>query len=81
MRKKINKMHQEMWDIYNELGGYDYNDEMLTQLSGVDEETAEAEEDNDWEYCYKNVEATYKWFKQVKKIRQLQESLPEVIYC
>ena len=81
MRKKINKMHQEMWDIYNELGGYDYNDEMLTQLSGVDEEIAEAEEDSDWEYCYKNVEATYKWFKQVKKIRQLQESLPEVIYC
>ena len=81
MKNKINKMHQEMWDIYNELGGYDYNDEMLTQLSGVDEEIAEAEEDNDWEYCYENVEVTYKWFKQVEKIRQLQESLPEGIYC
>lgn len=81
MKKKINKMHQEMWDTYNEWGGYDYNDEMLTQLYGVDEEIAEAEEENDWEYCYKNVEATYKWFKQVEKIRQLQESLPEVIYC
>ena len=81
MEKQINKMHQEMWAIFNEWGGYDYNDEMLTQLYGVDEEIAEAEEDNDWEYYYKNIEATYKWFKQVEKIRQLQESLPEVMYC
>ena len=80
MEKQITKMHQEMWAIFNKWGGYDYNDEMLIQLSGVDEEIAEAEEDNDWEYCYKNVKATYKWFKQVEKIRSLQESLPDVIY-
>ena len=80
MKKKINKMHQEMWKIFNKWGGYDYNDEMLIQLSGVDEEIAEAEEDNDWEYYYKNIKATHKWFKQVQKIRSLQESLPDVIY-
>tara|TARA_Y100000114_G_scaffold112589_1_gene106391 strand:+ start:784 stop:1029 length:246 start_codon:yes stop_codon:yes gene_type:complete len=81
MQKKISKMQDEMWQIYNEWGGYDYNDEMLIQLSGIDEDIAEAKYDNEWEYCYENVEATYKWFKQVKKIRQLQESIPDVIYC
>tara|TARA_Y100001972_G_scaffold127963_1_gene186671 strand:+ start:1857 stop:2108 length:252 start_codon:yes stop_codon:yes gene_type:complete len=80
-KSKINKMQDEMWQIYNEWGGYDYNDEMLIQLSGVDGDIAEAEYFNEWEYCHENVEATYKWFKQVKKIRQLQESMSDAIYC
>ena len=75
MEKQINKMYQEMWAIFNKWGGYDYNDEMLIQLNGLDEEIAEAKEDNDWGYCYENVKATYKWFKKVEKIRSLQESL------
>jgi|TARA_Y100000289_G_C3920749_1_gene150188 hypothetical protein len=78
---KCANIHKKCWKIYDDYGGYDYNDQMLYQLTGLNE-TIEMTFNDKYplETCLKEAEITYNWFKHIKKIRVLQESEPESLY-
>jgi len=80
---KAKKMYDEIWDIFNEHGGYDYNDEMYYHCLGASQSFQECEEDNDgWEALIKHeFEPCLKYMRHIKKIRILQESMPSEVYC
>lgn len=79
--KRVNTLDKKCWDIFNEYGGYDYNDEMLYQLEGLADSKGECMNEEDWESMVEEAETTYTWFKHIKNIRELQESIPESLYC
>jgi len=75
------EMHNEIWDIFNNYGGYDYNDTMLCQAQGSSEAWYIYEEDGDWEGLIKELTPCLEYMRHIKKIRILQESIPQEIYC
>ena len=79
---KAKKMYDEIWDIFNEHGGYDYNDEMYWQCVGASQSFQECEEDDDWEALIKHeFEPCLKYMRHIKKLIILQDSIPPAIYC
>ena len=80
-KEKINKLNGQCWDIFNEYGGYDYNDEMLYQLEGLADSEGECMNEEDWRNMVEEAKTTYKWFKHIEKIRELQDSIPTSLYC
>tara|TARA_R110002012_G_scaffold75703_1_gene191219 strand:- start:248 stop:502 length:255 start_codon:yes stop_codon:yes gene_type:complete len=80
-KEKVNKLNEECWDIFQEYGGYDYNDEMLYQLEGLRDSIHECMNEEDWKGMAEEAETTYTWFRHIEKIRELQENIPTSLYC
>ena len=80
-KERVNKLSGQCYDIYHEYGGYDYNDEMLYQLQGLDACMSECRNEIDWEDMVEKAETTNTWFKHIEKIRELQENIPTSLYC
>ena len=74
--KRVNSLNGYCWDIFNEYGGYDYNDEMLYQLRGLQDSIHECMNEEDWKNMVEESETTCTWFLHIKKIRVLQENIP-----
>jgi len=80
-KEKVNKLSGQCYDIFHEYGGYDYNDEMLYQLQGLQESIHECMNEEDWKNMVEEAETTNTWFKHIEKIRELQENIPTSLYC
>jgi hypothetical protein len=80
-KEKVYKLSGQCWSIFSEYGGYDYNDEMLCQLDGLNNSMRECMNEEDWENVLKEAETTFLWFLHVEKIRELQENIPTLLYC
>ena len=89
--KKLYSIHSKCHAIYEEFGGYDYNDKMIYQLRGLDadiEECSECMEElssqREREVLYKgalaNADATLLWFEWVKKMMVLKSKEPSAIF-
>lgn len=83
MEKKCYKLLDKMWKIYHEHGGYQYNDEMLIQLQGCQEEMSESETEKDFTYTYDQLYETHHWFKLVKTAKLAMDKVESsnLIYC
>ena len=68
--KLAQKMYREIQNIYNNYGGYDYNDTMWCQY----------EKDEDWNSLIKELKPCLEYMRHIKKIRILQESIPQPLY-
>jgi hypothetical protein len=75
------KMYNEIWDIFSNYGGYDYNDSMLCQAQGSSGAWDIYEKDEDWDGLIKELTPCLDYMRHIKKIRILQESIPQEIYC
>ena len=80
-KEKVNKLSSQCWGIFEEYGGYDYNDEMLYQLEGLQDSIDECMNEIDWEDMVEKAETTCLWFLHIEKIRELQENIPTSLYC
>jgi hypothetical protein len=80
MKKKAEEMLNEIWRIFNDYGGYEYNDSMLYQCEGASTSWMEAEQDEDWDGLVKEYKPCLEYMRHIQKIRILQESLPNEIY-
>lgn len=81
---KARKMYVEICDIFNEYGGYDYNDEMYYQCLGASQSFEECKVYGyrSWLSLIKHeLEPCLKYMRHIKKIRILQESIPPSVYC
>jgi len=78
--KEIIKINDKLWDIFNEHGGYEYNDEMIWQLEGYGISINEMEED-ETEHVLEEGVATLKYFEWVVNMLELKESEPPQLYC
>jgi hypothetical protein len=82
MREQCREIYNECWEIFTEFGGYEYNDEMYWQISGLRDSIDEYfSDDKDVEYLLGLAIKTGNWFMWVKKIRTLQENEPESLFC
>ena len=81
MMKSVVEMNDECYTIFNEHGGYNYNDAMLYQLQGLRQSIGECLNEEDWMNMEIEATTTLKWFKHIEKIRVLEESEPESLYC
>lgn len=79
--KRVDQISANCWHIFNEYGGYDYNDDMLYQLQGLQYSMFECESEEDWKGMVDEAETTYTWFKHIKNIRELQDNIPTSLYC
>ena len=75
----IFKMKYQMFEIFEEWGGYDHNDNIIYNLEAIDD-LIEETENEDFEDIYETVLITFKWFKWVEKLRKLQENEPECLF-
>jgi len=80
-QKRVYTINNLCWDIFNEHGGYNFNDEMLTQLEGLSDSISECMNDDDWEHMLKEANTTHAWFDWVKSIRVLEDNEPKSLYC
>ena len=80
-RIEINSIVGKCWSIYNEHGGYEYNDEMIYQLDGIRYSMEECECDEDIEHMLNEAKEVLKYFVWVKNIKELIENEPPQIYC
>lgn len=79
-RNKINRMHNKMWQIFNEHGGYEYNDEMYWQLQGIQDSLDECEDDDDIPNMLEEASETMQFFDWVVEYKELMEREPPMIY-
>jgi len=81
--KLAQKMYREIWNIYNTYGGYDYNDSMLCQAQGSQDafDYWIYEKSEDWDSLVKELTPCLEYMRHIKKIRILQESIPQPLYC
>ena len=75
------EINDDCYTIFDKYGGYNHNDDMLYQLQGLRESIGECLNEEDWENMVKEANTTFTWFKHIKKIRKLEESIPESLYC
>jgi len=90
--KKLYSIHRKCHAIYEEFGGYDYNDKMIYQLRGLDADIEECENDAEefdkvdilhqdiYKYTLANAESTLLWFKWTKKLMVLKSKEPSAIF-
>ena len=79
-RKKINKMHHKMWKIFEDYGGYEYNDEMYWQLQGMRDSLSECEDDSDIPNMLNEATDTMAYFDWVVEVKKLMEREPPQLY-
>tara|TARA_R100000781_G_scaffold110178_1_gene75468 strand:- start:320 stop:574 length:255 start_codon:yes stop_codon:yes gene_type:complete len=75
------EMYNEIWDIFNNYGGYDYNDTMWCQAQGSSDAFEQTIEDGNWEALVREYESVLKYMRHIKKILILQNSIPPQVYC
>jgi len=78
---RVRKGYNHCWDIFQEHGGYEFNDEMLYQLQGLQQSIDECEDEDDYEHMMDEVIKTKAWFDWVVKMILLKEAEPESLYC
>jgi len=54
---------------------------LKTQVRGASDEMYEAEDEGDWESAYKNLSDCWVAVQHMKKINDMLEKMPELIYC
>tara|TARA_R110000803_G_scaffold70598_1_gene133549 strand:+ start:1089 stop:1370 length:282 start_codon:yes stop_codon:yes gene_type:complete len=81
MMSGVVEMNDQCYRIFEELGGYNYNDDMLYQLQGLRESIGECVNEEDWKNMVTEASTTLMWFKHIEKIRKLEDSIPESLYC
>jgi len=79
-RKKIDQMYNRMWDIFNEHGGYEYNDDMFYQLQGIQESISDCKEDSDIPHMLKEAKETMAFFEWVVEYKELMDREPPQLY-
>ena len=80
-KKECIKLYNKISDAFNNQSGGDYNDTMYYQWIGASEEMQEAEEDDDWGGILPTLTACWKYVEHCKKIDDLQQNMPDEIYC
>ena len=80
-REKCQELYSKIAKAFENQSGGDYNDTMYCQWLGASEEMQEAEIDGDWEYTYKTLSECWKYVEHCKKIDDLQQSMPNEVYC
>ena len=80
-REKCQEVYDKIADAFHNQSGGDYNDTMYYQWLGASEEMQEAGIEGDWEYTYKTLSECWKYVEHCKKIDDLQQNMPEEIYC
>ena len=80
-REKCQELYSKIAKAFENQSGGDYNDTMYYQLLGASEDMQEAEIDGDWENTYKTLSDCWKYVEHCKKIDDLQESMPNEVYC
>ena len=80
-REKCQELYNKIAKAFENQSGGDYNDTIFYQMLGASEEIQEAEIDGDWEYTYKQLSECWKYVEHCKKIDDLQQSMPNEIYC
>ena len=80
-RLKIKEMQIKMWDIFDDKGGYEYNDAMLYQLQGIQMSLDECEDDDDIPHMLKEATETMKFFDWVVEYKDLMEREPPQLYA
>ena len=80
-KEKCQELYNKIADAFHNQSGGDYNDTMYYQLLGADEEMFGAEQDGNWEYTYKQLSDCWKYVEHCKKIDDLQQNMPNEIYC
>lgn len=84
MELRCEKLYRKIADAFHNQSGGQYNDTMYYQWLGANEEMKEAQIQNhieSWEYAYKNLSDCWKYVEHCKKIDDLQENMPDEIYC
>ena len=80
-REKCQELYSKIAKACENQSGGDYNDTMYYQLLGASEDMQEAEIDGDWEHTYKTLSDCWKYVKHCKKIDDLQQNMPNEVYC
>ena len=91
-REKCQELYNKIAKAFENQSGGDYNDTMYYQMLGASEEMQEAEtydlrlqlQDNtfyDWEHTYKQLSKCWKYVEHCKKIDDLQQNMPNEVYC
>ena len=80
-REKCQELYSKIAKAFENQSGGDYNDTIFYQMLGASEEMQEAEIDGDWEYTYKTLSECWKYVEHCKKIDDLQQSMPNEVYC
>tara|TARA_R100000734_G_C3317888_1_gene111429 strand:- start:3317 stop:3598 length:282 start_codon:yes stop_codon:yes gene_type:complete len=84
MQLRCEELYNKIADAFHNQSGGDYNDTMYYQWLGASEEMEEAQIDNDiesWQYAYKTLSECWKYVEYCKKIDDLQQNMPDEIYC
>tara|TARA_B100000768_G_C11191434_1_gene337510 strand:- start:471 stop:740 length:270 start_codon:yes stop_codon:yes gene_type:complete len=79
-QKKINEIRTKIWDVFEEHGGYEYNDEMYWQLQGFQDSMDECETDDDIVNMLNEASDTIKFFDWVVEYKELMEREPPQLY-
>jgi|TARA_R100000935_G_scaffold56849_1_gene89363 hypothetical protein len=79
-QKKINEIKTKIWDVFEEHGGYEYNDEMYWQLQGFQDSMDECETDDDIVNMLNEASDTIKFFDWVVEYKELMEREPPQLY-
>tara|TARA_R110000803_G_scaffold163375_1_gene227023 strand:+ start:1440 stop:1706 length:267 start_codon:yes stop_codon:yes gene_type:complete len=80
-RQNIKKMNHKMWEIFEEYGGYEYNDEMYWQLQGLKDSFSECEDDGDIPNMLQETKETMAYFEWVVEVKKLMDREPPQLYC
>ena len=80
-KKKCIALYEKINDAFESQSGGDYHDTMYWQLQGAIQDINEAESDVEWSNILPNLESCWKYVRHCKKIDDLQESIPDAIYC
>ena len=80
-RKKCIALYEKINDSFDNQSGGDYNDTMYYQWLGASQDIQEAEEDENWEGILPNLTKCWEYVEHCKKIDDLQQSIPNEIYC
>lgn len=79
-QKKINEIRTKIWDVFEEHGGYEYNDEMYWQLQGFQDSMDECDTDDDIVNMLNEASDTIKFFDWVVEYKELMEREPPQLY-
>tara|TARA_R100001015_G_C4634438_1_gene200941 strand:+ start:4220 stop:4501 length:282 start_codon:yes stop_codon:yes gene_type:complete len=84
MYLRCEKLFDKIADAFKSQSGGQYNDTMYYQWLGASEELLEAQTENTidaFEYAYKNLSKCWEYVEYCKKIDDLQQNMPDEIYC
>jgi hypothetical protein len=70
-----------MWEIFEERGDNEYNEEMYWQLQGMQESISAYDDDNDIPILLKEAKETMAFFDWVVEYKELMDRKPPTIYA